>query len=300
MFCKTKHDQGLIEVPAITPHLEVFTFDDAELGITADTPAEALREVNFAFYIDALGNGQGLTGRLTRDMLRLVDGVRSRNEIVAALTARGYDAMEINTKFANLAYRFALVSAEHHLPPARAALFSALGITPRRAEECLAELQIHIIDLSAHAQAAAASSAATGPGAKSRPSACSMPPWPAAAPPMRCCNSSARVCSPAWNARPIRATRAPRCRTSAAICSPPTSTPAAANGIESSNARSARLAATRNCATTSGRRRAWNCSAAMATVPTTVTVTMTVPTTVTVTTTVPTTARANRYSPAAA
>ena len=160
MFCKTKHDQGLIEVPAITPHLEVFTFDDAELGITADTPAEALREVNFAFYIDALGNGQGLTGRLTRDMLRLVDGVRTRNEIVAALTARGYDAMEINTKFANLAYRFALVSAEHHLPPARAALFSALGITPRRAEECLAELQIHIIDLSAHAQAAEAAAEA--------------------------------------------------------------------------------------------------------------------------------------------
>lgn len=165
MFCKTKQDAGLIEVPAITPHLEVFTFDDAELGVPADAPAEAVREVNFAFYVDALGNGHGLTGRLARDILRLVDGRRARTDIVAALVARGYPAMEINTKLANLAYRFALVSAEHGLPPARAALFSALGITPRRAEAALAELKMHIIDLSAHPAAAVVADAWRGLGA---------------------------------------------------------------------------------------------------------------------------------------
>jgi len=165
MFCKTKQDEGLIDVPAVTPHLDVFTFDDAELGVPADAPAETLREVNFAFYVDALGNGQGLTGRLARDILRLVDGRRARADIVAALVERGYQEMEINTKLANLAYRFALVSAEHNLPPARAALFSALGITPRRAAAALAELKIHIIDLSAHPQAEAVAAAWRGLGA---------------------------------------------------------------------------------------------------------------------------------------
>lgn len=164
MFCKTKADEGLIEVPAITPHLEVFTFDDAELGIPPDAPADQLTEVNFAFYVDALGNGQGLTGRLSRDILRLVDGARARADIIAELTARGYADMEIKTKLANLAYRFALVSAEHNLPPARAALFSALGITPRRAEAALAELKIHIIDLSAHAAAEVVAAAWHGLG----------------------------------------------------------------------------------------------------------------------------------------
>jgi len=156
MFCRTKADEGLIDVPVVTPHLEVFTFDDAELGVPADASEADLAQVNFSFYVDAQGSGQGLTGRLTRDILRLVDGRRARKDIVAELAARGYPAMDVNTKFANLAYRFALVSAEHNLPRELAALFSALGITPRRAEAALAELKIGVIDLSAHAAAAAA------------------------------------------------------------------------------------------------------------------------------------------------
>lgn len=166
MFCKTKADEGLIEVPAIAPHLEVFTFEDAELGIPPGASAAEVAEVNFAFYVDALGNGQGLPGRLARDILRLVDGVRARADIVAELAARGYADMEIKTKLANLAYRFALVSAEHGMPPARAALFSALGITPRRAEAELAELKLHIIDLSAHPAADAAAAAWHGIGGR--------------------------------------------------------------------------------------------------------------------------------------
>ncbi|MGI9311430.1 MAG: TOMM precursor leader peptide-binding protein [bacterium] len=150
MFYKEKKDEGLIEIPAITPHLELIAFDRAELGIGEDYPSEALRDMNFCFYIDAQGNGFGLQGLLTRDLLRLTDGTRRRAEIMAALQELGHADMEINTALANLAYRFILVSADYSLPPESAALFSSMGITPRRAEECLAQLRICIRSISAH------------------------------------------------------------------------------------------------------------------------------------------------------
>ena len=154
MFYKTEEDKGLIQVPVITPHIEIITFDNAELGVGDDAPEAQLNSVNFCFYIDAQGNGQGLTGVLARDVLRLTDGSRTRQEIVSALQESGYETLTINTKLVNLAYRFLLVSAEHQLPTGHAALFSSMGITPRRAEACLGELKIFIDSISAHGDGA--------------------------------------------------------------------------------------------------------------------------------------------------
>ncbi len=150
MFYKSKNDEGLIQVPAVTPHVEVITFDNAEMNIGDDFPEEELRNMNLCFCVDAQGAGYGLLGPLHRDIMCLVDGSRTRMEIVEALQKIGHDAMDTNTMLASLAYRFLLVSAEHSLQPEQAALFSALGITPRCAEECMAELKIFIHSISAH------------------------------------------------------------------------------------------------------------------------------------------------------
>lgn len=149
MFYKTKEDEGLIQVPVITPHLEIVTFDQADFHLPDDLPGEKLEEMNLCFYVDAQGNGQGLQGPLARDLLRLTDGSRTREEIVATLRGNGYDGMAINTKLANLAYRFLLVSSDYALQPGHAALFSSFGITPRKAEACLSELKIFIHRISA-------------------------------------------------------------------------------------------------------------------------------------------------------
>ena len=149
MFCKTEQDQGLIQIPVVTPHIDIVAFDDADLGLTEEATEEQRGKINFAFYVDSQGNGQGLQGTLARDVLRLADGARSREDIAAELRARGYEALKINTMLVNLAYRFLLVSAEHSLPPERAALFSSLGITPRRAQDELAKLKLHIHSVAA-------------------------------------------------------------------------------------------------------------------------------------------------------
>ena len=154
MFYKTKEDEGLIEVPVITPHIEIVTFDNAELGVGDDMPEAQLDAVHFCFYIDAQGSGQGLSGTLGRDVLRLIDGSRTRQEIVSVLRESGYETLHINTKLVNLAYRFLLVSADYRLPSGHAALFSSMGITPRRAEACLAGLKIFIDSISAHGDGA--------------------------------------------------------------------------------------------------------------------------------------------------
>ena len=153
MFSKTEQDTGLIETPTITPHIEIIIFEDEELmfGKMSKTLAqEKLKKINLCFYVDAQGNGDGLAGPLHRDIMRVVDGKRSRAEIVSLMRDCGHAEMDINIALVNLAYRFLLVSADYQLPDTHAALFSTLGISPRQAEQTLSHLKICVLNIGTH------------------------------------------------------------------------------------------------------------------------------------------------------
>lgn len=154
MFTKTKQDEGIIQYPVLSPHLELFTFSNEEFGISdATTKVEPniLSDTNFTFLLNAKGDGFHLKGVLTRDVLLLVDGKRSRHNIVEQLIA-DYESSAINAVLANLAYRFVLISAEHSVNKDLAAIWANIGITPRFYEQFLEGVLFTCVSLNGNAQ----------------------------------------------------------------------------------------------------------------------------------------------------
>lgn len=147
---KAKKDSGVIKVPMLSPHLELFTFADEELGISPEMIKKqsiGIDKLNFTFIVNDQGNGHFLPGRKTRDILRLVDGKKSRYDIVEALKDT-YPESDINVTFANLAYNFVIVSAEHSLKPEFVALLSQIAISPSYYQELTETMLVHCINLS--------------------------------------------------------------------------------------------------------------------------------------------------------
>lgn len=129
---KTKLDVGVIETPMVAPHLEVFTFSKARLGITEDVikqNPDILNSGSFTFVVDGNGHGYNLSGIKIRDVLRLADGTRTRFDIVECLKDR-YASGTVNAILANLAYRDILISARHDLDTQQAMFWSENGISP--------------------------------------------------------------------------------------------------------------------------------------------------------------------------
>jgi ribosomal protein S12 methylthiotransferase accessory factor len=111
----TAEDRGLVEVPILAPHLEFHPLDDDGGLLVSETFNGALR------------------GHLYRDLLPLLDGKRSRHDIVATLAA-SHPALQVQTALVSLATKGYVVSGEFAMASEQAEFWSTLGASPRWAE----------------------------------------------------------------------------------------------------------------------------------------------------------------------
>ena len=121
----TPADQGLVELPALTPHLQFRDIGGQHVLLVSESFNTLLH------------------GELYRELLPLVDGRRPRDEIVAALEA-AHAAADVRAAIVSLSARGYVVSADHGMDPARAAYWSSLGASPRWVERRLAESRVAV------------------------------------------------------------------------------------------------------------------------------------------------------------
>ena len=121
----TRADQGLVKLPALTPHLEF-----RDIG----EPRTLLVSESFNTL---------LHGKLYCDLLPRLDGRHPLDEIVTALEG-AHPAAEVHAAIASLSGRGHVVSAEHGMDRSRAAYWSSLGASPRWVEERLAASRIAV------------------------------------------------------------------------------------------------------------------------------------------------------------
>jgi len=121
----TPADSNLVEVPAVAPHLEFRRIEDGQVLLVSESFNTLLR------------------GRIHCDLLPLLDGRRSHQEISAALAGE-HSALDVQTAIVSLASRGYVVSAEYAMERGRAAYWSSLGASPRWAEERLGTAKVAI------------------------------------------------------------------------------------------------------------------------------------------------------------
>ena len=114
----TVADRGLVERPAMAPHLEFRVIGDQQVLLVSETFNTLLR------------------GQIHCDLLPLLDGRRTHRDLAAALDGT-HGASEVRTAIHTLAARGYVVSGEYDMEPGRAAYWSALGASPRWAEQRL-------------------------------------------------------------------------------------------------------------------------------------------------------------------
>ncbi len=115
----TPADRGVIALPLLTPHLEFRMVDDGQTILVSET-------------FDTL-----MHGHIHGDLLPLLDGRRSCEDIVTALADR-HSRTDVQTAIASLAARGYAVSGDHRMARGQAAFWSSLGASPRWAKERLA------------------------------------------------------------------------------------------------------------------------------------------------------------------
>ena len=121
----TPADLGLVELPALTPHLQFRDIGEEQTLLVSESFNTLLH------------------GRLNRDLLPILDGRRSHREIVKTLES-AHAATDILAALVGLSARGYVVSADHGMDPARAAYWSSLGASPRWVEQRLAESRIAV------------------------------------------------------------------------------------------------------------------------------------------------------------
>ena len=121
----TPADQGLVELPALAPHLQFRGIGEEQTLLVSESFNTLLH------------------GKLYCDLLPLLDGRRPHNEIVAALEGV-HGAANVLTALASLSVKGYVVSAAHGIDPNRAAYWSSLGASPRWVEQRLAESRIAV------------------------------------------------------------------------------------------------------------------------------------------------------------
>ncbi len=84
-----------------------------------------------------------LAGDLYRDLAPLLEGQRSRREIIAELSGR-HSALSVQTAMVSLAAKGCLVSADFAMDRVSAAFWCSQGATPRWAEQCLGDARIAV------------------------------------------------------------------------------------------------------------------------------------------------------------
>ena len=114
----TAADRGLVELPALAPHLDFRPLGGGQVLLVSETFNTLLR------------------GQVHCDLLPLLDGHRTQRDLSAAL-APAHAAADVQAAIKALASRGYVVSGDHALAPGRAAYWSALGASPRWAEQRL-------------------------------------------------------------------------------------------------------------------------------------------------------------------
>ena len=125
-FLGTEEDRGLVAVPMISPNLDVRVprGEGGEATLLVSETTNAL-----------------LFGQRYVDMLPLIDGVRTRQEIVDLL-AEKHQPIAVQTSLVTLATKGYLVSAEFDMDRDTAAFWCSLGVTPRWAEKRLRSARV--------------------------------------------------------------------------------------------------------------------------------------------------------------
>ena len=121
----TPADQGLVEHPALAPHLQFHEIGEQQALLVSESFNTLLH------------------GGLYCDLLPLLDGRRPQDEIVEALKD-AHRAADILAAIVSLSARGYIVSADHGIDRCRAAYWSSLGASPRWVEKRLAESRIAV------------------------------------------------------------------------------------------------------------------------------------------------------------
>ena len=121
----TEADCGFIEKPALVPHLEFRLLGGRQALLVSETFNTLLH------------------GQLVCDILPLLDGRRTRRDIMASLTGK-HLGPDILTALTFLTTKGYIVSGEYRMEQGQAAYWSSQGVTPRYAEERLKALQVDI------------------------------------------------------------------------------------------------------------------------------------------------------------
>ena len=116
---------GQIERPALAPHLEYRCIGDGQTLLVSETFNTLLH------------------GQVYEDLLPLLDGCRSRENIVDALE-EAHQETDVRKALAFLESRGFIVSGDHGMERGRAAFWSSQGVSPQRVEERLQEARIVI------------------------------------------------------------------------------------------------------------------------------------------------------------
>ena len=121
----TPADEGLVERPALAPHLRFHVISEQQTLLVSETFNTLLH------------------GSLYCDLLPLLDGRRGRAEIVAVLDGR-HAAADLDTAVVSLSAKGYIVSAGHGMDQNRAAYWSSLGASPGWVEQRLAASRIAV------------------------------------------------------------------------------------------------------------------------------------------------------------
>ena len=118
-------DRGLVELPALVPHLQFRDIGDRRTLLTSESFNTLLH------------------GKLYGDLLPLLDGRHPQGEIVAALDG-AHAAADVLATIVSLSARGYVVSADHGMDRSQAAYWSSLGASPSWVEQRLAEARIAV------------------------------------------------------------------------------------------------------------------------------------------------------------
>ncbi len=122
---RTSADTGLIEKPALAPHLAFHAIDDRQVFLVSETFNTLLH------------------GTIHPDLLPLLDGRRTYSDIVAAL-AGAHPESAVRTALVSLASRGYVISADYAMDRGAAAFWTSLGASPRWAEERLSASRVAV------------------------------------------------------------------------------------------------------------------------------------------------------------
>ncbi len=143
----TTADQGVVRLPAITPHLEFHVIGEQQTLLVSESFNTLLH------------------GELYCMLLPLLDGRHGQDEVAAALNS-SHTGAAVSAAIASLSAKGYVVSAEHGMERNRAAYWSSLGVSPRWAEQRLAKARVEVEDdeglLARHLEQSGAAVGVTG------------------------------------------------------------------------------------------------------------------------------------------